>query len=240
MASDKVVSDEEYDQVQNALFSKEIVTPLEFVNAFFILLSRQRVPDHVAVFFADRILDAGIGNIELLAAGTSALAGKTVGGKILKLTFDDGDALASRRVLGKPLLRVARVYHAELIEHPDLWRPVGLVVNEYAGWPGLPIPGDDGDLNQLINDLNQKHKVWTFFQKQVTGKDAEKLMKKATKALVQALLLDGRDAFIDIAEGLRELMSHGVYMVDPNSTNVAYDHNGLKIIDLGLSYTRPE
>jgi hypothetical protein len=228
---------EERDEVKSALAGNDVVSPDEFVRAFLILLSGTVPSQEMEAALVKELAFRGVKHVKLLGHGASALAGQTVTGNVVKLTFDEDDAKASIRIQGLDLPRVAQVYDAVLLNPPDAWRPFGLIFQEYAGWPGLPIPGDDADLNRLIIGLNQENKVWRVFERQVKGRTAEKVMRDAVVDLIEALEGDSREPFQEIAQGLRQLMGHGVYVVDPNSGNVAFGKAGLKLIDLGLSLT---
>lgn len=231
---------EEIAEVKSAILSGDaIVDPLEFVRSFLAMLSGTVPSPEMEEALAGEIASRGAKLIKLLGHGASALAGQTVAGHVIKLTFDEDDAKASMRVQGLDLPNVAQVYDAALLNPPDAWRPIGLIFQEYAGWPGLARPGDDGDLDKLISTTTQENKVWRVFQRQVKGRSAEKLMKNAVLDLIAALERDGREPFLEIAAGLRQLMDQGVYVVDPNSSNVASGKDGLKLIDLGLSLTAP-
>lgn len=232
-------TEEELEAYKTALTLREFVDPRNFVRHFLALLSGTIPSEALESSVAAELETRGLKLIKLLAHGAHALAGTTPDNVVVKLTFDETDAIACKRVAGIAFKNVADVYEAAILNPPDAWRPLGLIFQQYADWPGLPKPGDDEDLDKLVSDQSYKHKVWKIFQHHVTGKEAEKIAGKATRSLVRLLEKDGRREFLEIANGLQELMEHGVYVVDPNSTNVSSTADGMKLIDLGMSYTKP-
>lgn len=239
MSVNRPATEEELETCKTALTLHDTVDPSSFVRCFFTLLSGTIPSEALEGAVIAELKIRGFRSAKLIGHGAHALAGITPGNVVVKLTFDETDAVACMRVSGVNFKNVADIYEAAILNPPDAWRPLGLIFQQYADWPGLPRPGDDEDLDKLVSNNSYKHQVWRIFQRHVIGKEAEKIARKAAQSIVRLLLKDRRREFLEIANGLQELIGHGVYVVDPNSTNVSSTVDGMKLIDLGMSYTKP-
>lgn len=219
--------------------SGEEIGAREFFRAFLIELSATMPSERMEESAALELERMGVDRVSILGSGSRALAASRVPtAEVVKLTFDLDDAQAAARIVGLGLPHVALVHEARVIEPADLWQPIGVIVSEHAGWPGLGRPGDNDKLDLILLDQNQTNKVWRLWNGELRGRSRVNLARRVVEETASRLAAEKGKRFREISAGLRALMKEGVYVLDANSGNVAIGADGvLRIVDLGASVT---
>ncbi len=164
---------------------------------------------------------------------------------VLKLTTDHREVEAAAALQGLELKRTARIYKAGflgdlLIDHVSSGpSPLGAILQEFLLEPDLS-EEDARKLRGIVFQVKSDYGVNPATLNELPKAEAARKIEAASIDLVK--LLGQQKAYeplLEIAAGIRELQSHGVFVTDTHPSNIGRDEKTgeLKIFDLGVSQT---
>jgi len=182
----------------------------------------------------------------ILPVPTVAPVRPPVGKIVFKLTSDPEEVQAAANTIGKPMVNVATVFGAYYLSdyqimglHSGLEQQIGVVVLELLAGTRITGPDkivDNETLRRITKETKETYKVWPDQLEPLSRPSQRQRLKNAQEYLIEALDDEPSEALGEIANGLKELRTLGIYSVDIHPGNVGYTQEGVhKIFDLGVS-----
>jgi len=207
------------------------------------------------MILAEELADVLVRNLKvydvtILGAGMYGAAASLPGFKVLKLTTDENEAESSAKLVGQRLTNVVSFYSAHILQGKKVInsffeqsgaRNICAITLERLDRIGLGKGAYDRTLSDIVDAVKTKYELWPTELDSQDPKDYQRDMKKASLEIQTALSELGRP-FSDIAHGLAELRSFGIYAVDVHQNNVGYrtKDRAYKVFDIGLSGSETE
>lgn len=186
----------------------------------------------------------GIRKVRYLGLGDFGIAGILDDERVLKITTDRMEAALGLRLLGHDLRYVANVDEVVSLKGIQIYNwNVREVLDVYAliveRIPGDVLQGrsEAKFMRDLISEIAHVYNVDHTDVERLPAEEAEERFKGASLHLVQ--VLEGRPAPLgEIALALKELQALGLYTVDVNPENVAWDERReiWRVFDLGIPF----
>jgi thioredoxin reductase (NADPH) len=202
--------------------------------------------------------NVGAGLVEILGHGSFGAAALLDDGRVLKLTFDEAEVRAGAILLDHKFKHVVRIDHAWFVRGVTVDRivsldeeegtekrrktRVGLLIEEKLN--AFDINDGRADaLSTVVHQFKRDYKAYPEQIRKLSKDKARAKLLKLSEKLEAHLRHPHRhtatqNLFVDIANGLAELRSVGIYSIDVHGGNIGSDDEGTyKIFDVGTGST---
>lgn len=171
---------------------------------------------------------------DLIGMGSFGMAARiAVSEWMLKLTTDESEVRSSAAIKQLDLPNVARIFDAAFIGGLLPGTVVGVVINERMDTIGTGDPTSDRLLDGIVEGLRSQHDLDLV---EMPEAHRRQVLESASESLVERLRAMRDYRLNEIANGVEQLRSHGVFVLDTHSGNVGFTGRGpIKLFDLGLS-----
>lgn len=164
--------------------------------------------------------------------------------KVVKLTTDPEEVTAAHMLIGQRLPHVVRFFHAGYLSgirvknvKTGMTQPLGITVAEKLD--RIRVSSRDGNLKlrEIVDDIQLEFRVEPELVMRMSPDLARRRLKKASIAMATRLRETDIDDLAEIADGVEELHSFGIFAVDFHPGNVGWSAVDMrhKVFDVGLA-----
>jgi hypothetical protein len=183
--------------------------------------------------------------LRILGAGVYGAAAETPGGRVLKLTTDDGEVNGASVLQGKKIRNIADIFQVaeldgrEVLDHCIEWKrgpmKVRAITLQLLDHVSLGDVEENIQLGCLIRDTKEKYKLWpqiTTLQDPDEYRDRQLLASME----IQKRLSEMGGKFEDLSRGMSGLRRYGINAIDVHANNVGWSSvdQEFKIFDISL------